>query len=305
MTDRKENLIAQVTSIALGKLALWEKPVVGVSLGPAFPELADRFDHQIFLLFGELRRHLEQFSVESLTQEFLLKKDGRFRLADPHGLSFGIAKKIAGLHAKQPAWFISGWHVRASELNVGYWRAFSSCSLAALSLLSVGLDPRKVTYDALFGYYGYSEEQDAMLYFFEDRYEAIANGLGLDPDSQGLNVDFGEFFSWTNNVGFSLDIRFRRMLKEKYKNSVAVPNSQHRVKAEDSSSNKMHFSRYKYHAKLLYAVAVEKFGLDDPRKISTAAKSIQHCAELRGQPASLAPIRHLLETGHRLCKEEE
>lgn len=306
MTDSKNEVISKVISNALGELAHYKEPVVRASIGPSFPEIAEHFEEQRVLLCDELRKHLELFSIEDLNQDFLRKgNNGRFRLNDLLGASFEFVSRIENLRRKQPAWFISGWHVRAHEVDVTYWRAFNRCSLAELTILSIGLDPRKVTYDALFRHYAHSNEQDLMLYFFEDQYEAIANGLGLDPDNQDLNVDLGDFFTWAKNVGFVLELRFRRMLREKYRDPIVLLNAKQDQQSDRNDGDKLHGSRLNFHAKIIYSMAVGKFELDDPSKFGAVAKAIQNCAQLQGQPGSLKPIRDLLELGYRLCKDEE
>ena len=180
---------------------------------------------------------------------------------------------------------------------------YSTCSLAELNVLSVGLDPRKVAYDALFRRYGHSNEQDEMLYFLEDRYEAIANGLRIDPENQDAPADMELFFHWTQEVGFQLENRFRRMLREKFKRSSSIQKRDVNKSNNILQQERLHRSSYNFHAILLYSMAVEKFGLDDRSKIPQAIKRIKNCAELQGQTASRKPIQDLLETGCRLCEE--
>jgi hypothetical protein len=94
-------------------------------------------------------------------------KDGKRRLHDPKGIHYLIVKRIEKLKASEPAWFICGWHVPKYEADVAYWRAYSRCSVVQLTLLSVGLDPGMVGYNALFKRYGQSEDTNKMFHFIE------------------------------------------------------------------------------------------------------------------------------------------
>jgi hypothetical protein len=212
-----------------------------------------------------------------------------------------MVAKIVALKNRKPAWFIAGWHVKELELDVPHWRAFSRANLVELTLMSVGLDPRKVGYDALFKRYGRSTEQDTMLYFLEDQYEAIANGLALDPDRETADVDMEEFYRWAKRVKFRLDERFRRLLRDKYNvgsSDKAVTEVQHPSHTQQPKA--LHKSSYNFHAQLLYAMAVEKYGVIESADLSSIAKKIQSIGELQGQTPSVRPIKQLLTKGHEL-----
>lgn len=305
MTDTKQAKKMEVISRALGDMAQYEPPDAKPSIGPSFPDIAEDFKEQHLALCEKLDAHLEPWTVEGLQAEFLTKgPNGFYRLEDPHGLSCELVQQIIQLRSQKPAWFISGWHVKPHEVDVGYWRAFNSCSLPELTLLSLGLDPRKITYDALFTHYGHSDAQDQMLYFVEDVNEAIANGLNVDPDGD-QKVDLRVFDVWRKSVGFSLENRFTRLLREKFRSAAGAAKVERAKREETRDARQMHANRYNFHAKLLHSIAVEKFGLGKDREISSAAKAMQLCAELQGHNVSRAPIVRLLETGQRMHIAEE
>ena len=302
MDDSKDVIIEKIIDDALGDLADWQNPIALPSIGPKFPELADQFQDDVWSMRQELREVLEPQSVETLTNRY--RKDnynGAKTLRDPKGVDFLTVQKIKTLSGRRPAWFIAGWHIKELELDVPYWRAFSRCNLVELTIMSVGLDPRKIGYDALFKRYGHSTEQNKMLYFLENQFEAIANGLMLDPEDEKSGVDLEEFYRWARKVKFKLDDRFRRFLREKYGD---VPSEATGVEKEQPSPPKrpstLHRNSYDFHARLFYAIAIEKFGMTGIGDLARAAKKIQSAAEFQGQTPSLLPIKQLLTRGHEL-----
>jgi hypothetical protein len=304
-TNPKSMLIEELIDDALGHLADWKKPISERSIGPQYPHLADEYCVDIESIKHDLRVMLAPWSEDELVKRF--QKDnynGCRVLRDPKGTSFLTVKRILALQAREPAWFISGWHVKALEIDAVYWRAFSSCTLPELTLMSVGLDPRKVNFDALFERYGHLGLQDKMLVFLEDQYEAIANGLGVDPDDERASISLSEFYTWVMQVKFKIDGRFRALLRDKFANETgAAEKISPKVAVRDSKP--LHKSSYNLHAKLIYTMAVEKYGFKSLKDVGRVAKRIQHDAELLGQTPSIRPIRLLLTRGHELCTAEE
>jgi hypothetical protein len=298
MTRLASDLIDEIMTEALGALKEWEKPVAKPSVGPAYPEIADRFDVELTELRQGLIKKLVGLSVQELQENFLVRRHSRkYPLNDMSSIHFELVNHIVKLQRTMPAWFISGWHVAELEAEIPYWRSYTQCSLAQLNILSVGLDPRQVGYDALFQRYGHSEAQDSMLEFLEDRYEAIANGLGLDPNDQEAVAGLEAFYDWSTQTKFRLEARFQRMLRDRFQSNRTGPKPIASNNNLPSRPEALHGSRYDFHAKLIYAIAVEKFGLTDERSIGRTAKAIQNCTELQVGTASLQPIRQLLKRG--------
>lgn len=303
--DSKSMLIEEIIYDALGHLADWQKPIVKKSIGPQFPQLADEYCAEIQAIKETLREMLDPLPQEALTEGFQTKNyNGRRLLRDPNGTSFQIVNRIKSLESREPAWFISGWHVKAVELDAAHWRAFSSCTLTELTLLSVGLDPRYVNYHALFKRYGHLDPQDKMLGFIEDQFEAIANGLGIDPENEEVVVELSKFYAWTKKVIFKIDSKFRTLLREKF-NNLSDETASPLPKPGSEELKPIHKSSYNLHARLLYAIAIEKYGMKGLSDIGRTAKKMQGDAELQGQTPALRPIRLLLKKGHELSSTDD
>jgi hypothetical protein len=302
IADSKDVLIKKIIDDALGDLADWQKPIALPSIGPKFPELADQFHDDVLNMRQELHEILESQSVETLTNRYRNDNyNGAKTLRDPKGVDFLTVRKIKTLLGRKPAWFIAGWHIKELELDVPHWRAFSRCNLLELTIMSVGLDPRKVGYDALFERYYHLTKQDKMLNFLEDQFEAIANGLSLDPDDEKSSVDLEVFYRWARKVKFKLDDRFRRFLREKYGD---VSSDATAAEIEQPSPlqrpSTLYRNSYDFHARLFYAIAADRFGMASIDDLGHAAKKIQSAAELQGQTPLLRPIRQFLTRGHEL-----
>lgn len=303
--DQKEILIKEIIDDALGNLADWKKPTSQKSIGPNFPKLADAYYDDIQTIKQSLIKMLEPWPEEELVKRFQENNyNGRRLLRDPDGTSFLIVNEIQALKDREPAWFISGWHVKAVEFDVAYWRALSSCALPDLTLLSVGLDPRKVNFDALFQRYGHLDPQDKMLGFLEDQYEAIANGLGADPDDDKKKHDLLSFYTWVKQVKFKISARLRTMLREKFPDNPDTASATS-TKVTSQEPKPLHKSSYKFHAILVHSMAVEKYGLKSLAEVGRVAKKIQHDAELQGHTPAIRPIRTLLTKGIELAKTDD
>jgi hypothetical protein len=303
--EQKEVLMKEIIDDALGDLADWKKPSSQKSIGPNFPELADAYFADIQAIKQTLSEMLKPWPTEELIKRFQEKNyNGRRQLRDPEGTSFEIVTKIQLLKEREPAWFISGWHVKAVEIDVAYWRALSSCTLPDLTLLSVGLDPRKVNFDALLRRYGHLDPQDKMLGFLEDQYEAIANGLGADPDNEERKHDFLTFFKWVKQVKFKISGRLRTMLREKFPDEPDAASATS-TKVISQKPKPLHKSSYKLHAILIHSVAVEKYGLKGLADVGRVAKKIQHDTELQGHTPAIRPIRTLLTKGIELAETDD
>ncbi|MBB3994746.1 hypothetical protein GGR95_002394 [Sulfitobacter undariae] len=290
----------EIVDDALGDIADWKKPKSEKSIGPQFPKLADAFHADIQAIKQELYVMLEPWPAEELSKRFQEKSyNGQRLLRDPEGTSFEAVNKIRMLKAREPAWFISGWHVKAVEIDASHWRAFTGCNLPELTLLSVGIDPRKVNFDALFKRYGHTTPQDQMLQFIEDQYEAIANGLGVDPDDEERKHDLLTFYTWVKQVKFKIDARFRALLRDKFSDEPDIaPPTIPMVTVRNNTP--LHKSTYKHHAILIYSMAVEKYGLKGLPDVGRVAKKIQHDAELQGHRPAIRPIKLLLTKGIEL-----
>jgi len=117
--DQKENLMKEIIDDALGDLADWKKPTSQKSIGPNFPELADAYYDDIQVIKQSLLKMLEPWPAEELIKRFQEKNyNGRRLLRDPDGTCFEIVTKIQQLKERKPAWFVSGWHVKAVEIDV-------------------------------------------------------------------------------------------------------------------------------------------------------------------------------------------
>lgn len=158
-------------------------------------------------------------------------------------------------------------------------------------MLSLGRDPRKTTFAAVMTHYGRSGPGDRVLYFLEDRYNAIADGLGLDRNDEDSMIDA---------FSVSVDERFRRMFNERRKRLAdAAP----KLPVEPSATvgriieKPLHGTSARTHAKIVVAMARQKYKLVGAADIGKAVKAIQHDGDLLGLNVDQKIIRALLKNG--------
>jgi len=295
--SNQNDLVDRIIAEAFEHLDEWRRPTSLKSVGPAFPEVYPRFEEQLCLLRQDIRRALSLYSVEELRSEYPNSLTAAFNpLFDPDGRHGRLAKRLAKLKKTAPQDFVGGWSVKGKELDIAHWRGFTSFSLAEATLLSVGRDPRLTNYDSVFQGYGRSEEADELLYFLEDRYEAIANGLGVNPEDSTTRVDAGRLIGWILYARVQVDERFRRMVLAQRRMKSNLPNPV-AAALPGPDSGPLHRSSLKIHARMITAVAITKYGLTDERGIRRAATSIQNDADLLGLGFDERVLINLLRLG--------
>lgn len=224
-------------------------------------------------------------------------------LFDQHGRLSHLAKALARLKAKVPQDFIGGWSIKGKEIDTQYWRGSQTYTLSEAALLSVGLDPRKVNYDALFTTYGRYIEADEALYFLEDQYELIAKGMDANPQNQADTIDADRFFNWVKAYNVRIDERFRRLLNDRLKSRTSL-----RVTADPQTptvgDKPLHRSSWDLHARIITAMAVTKYGLKRANQIGGVAKAIQNDGDLTGLNFDIKALRQLLRAGFRVYEAE-
>lgn len=296
MTAANVGRVNQIVDHALEDLATWTPPRPLESLGPSFPEICDGFLVKVSDLRRDMVATLITYPLQSLEMDYpAVANPKRNPFFDIHGRHAGLAKRLKQLKDAIPQDFLGGWAIDGKATDLPHWRGFQSYSLAEATLLSVGRDPRLTSFDYLFTTYGRYDEADEMLYWLEDRHDAMANGLGLDPDDSTQRVDVDRFFAWVEASGFRIDLRFRRMLKERQKRAGG---SKSELKITPKQVERpLHKSSWNLHARIITAMAITKYGLENDGKIARVAKAIQNDAACEGLGFDLKPLRLLLRAG--------
>jgi hypothetical protein len=298
MSISKHDLIATIITAALENLADWQAPKPMGGAGPEFPGLHQDFAEQLATLRADLAAALQCYSIEQLASDYPASRTAsRNPLFDPHGRHGRLARRLAKLKTAAPGDFDGGWGVEGKEVDVAHWRGFASYSLAEAALLSVGRDPRHTNFHAVFKCYGRSEQADEVLYFLEDRYEAIANAFDLDADDPTAKVNADRFLDWVKDHSVRIDERFRRMLRERQNRSTGAeerPTPAEQIPAQDKP---LHGSSRKTHARIILAMARSCYGLEGETNIGKVAKAIQRDGDLLGQNFDAAVVRDLIRAG--------
>lgn len=208
-TRTKDDLVAEIIEFALEDLATWRPPTSRQSVGPTSPEIFERFFQELRKLRGDLADELRHIPEDRLCKEYPATVTPAFNpLFDRHGPHSDLAMQLANLKRRAPPDFAGGWAIKEKQIDLAHWSAQASYSLAETALLSVGRDPRTTGYSAVCRAYGRTDEADDALYFLEDLYESIANGMGLNPATEETRVDAGQFLDWVETHNVRIDVRF-------------------------------------------------------------------------------------------------
>lgn len=295
--------IDRIIRFAMGPLAEWRRPSTLKSVGPAFPEVFDRFEADLVVLRRDLHRMLTTWSqVEDLNSAFP-DSEAFNPLFDVHSRHGSLARRLARAKSDMPPDFVGGWSVKGKEIELGHWRGIPAFTIAEATLLSVGRDPRTTGLDGLFRQYGHSTEADELLYFLEDREEQIARAFGLNPDDRVAVISAADFLRWVNECSIAIDDRFRRMLRDRWTDS--PDETMARPVLIDPNDQVVHGTSRKAYARLVTSIAIQKYGLTQERDIGKVANKMRDDADLAGLSVQAKPIRDLLRIGWCLLPSKD
>lgn len=295
--------IDRIIRFAMGPLAEWRRPSTLKSVGPAFPEVFDRFEADLATLRHDLHNMLTSWSrVEDLSSAFPASEAFN-PLFDAHSRHGSLAWRLARAKSDVPPDFVGGWSVKGREIELGHWRGIPAFTIVEATLMSVGRDPRKTGFDALFRKYGHSTEADELLYFLEDREEQVARAFGLNPDDRVSVISAADFLRWVDEASLSIDDRFRRMLRERWADS--PDDTIVRPVSVDPNDQAVHGTSRKAYARLVTSIAIQKYGLTQEREIGKVANKMRDDTDLAGLSVQAKPIRDLLRIGWGLLPSKD
>lgn len=291
-----QNRIEKIIKRNLEDLAGWERPDVKKGLGPYFPDVFDEFEADLNAATSHMRQVLSKASEDELTAEFDFQPYSfQNKLTHIQGAhDFTFARRLKTMKERKPAWFAGGWNVASKRGGFAQWCKRESLTLNEVALLSAGIDPSETDFDKVFLEYGKDSRTDEVLYYLEYVYDSIARGLNLDLDCP-KTVPLLEIYAWIKSNRFSIDPMFRKALDTRFKGNAL--SETFRVGTGRSGEKSMHGATYKLHARILFAIAKSKFGLEDAAQISRVAREIERAVHLEGMTAEPKLIRGLLWGG--------
>ncbi|QYK39828.1 MAG: hypothetical protein KF887_10100 [Paracoccaceae bacterium] len=298
--DERADLIQRIIDGALGPLAQWRRPVSHPSVGPAFPEVFDRFEQDISQMRTALENRLALWSMAELGDiQIESEAPGLNPLFDKGGRLSRLAADLQRLKNHVPADFLGGWSVGGKEIDLPYWTAFQSVALDEAVFLSLGREPRKANIDAFWARYGQSDEEDTMLYFLEDRRELIANAMGCDPESGKGRVVLKSFLDWVEETRLPIDTGFHQALRTRFLPEGGSSGAEAMPPAPvGNPDNRMIESRERNSlAKLITAMAIDGYNFDPKTPRSHVPKKLEGIAALLGLEITADTIRKYLRLG--------
>jgi hypothetical protein len=296
----KTTRIESIIDFALEDLSTWKAPQSLKSIGPVYPEAYKQFQDALDAFKVDLRTHLGFLTAAELEGDFPQTTTGALNmLFDPDGQVGFLARRLVRLKKTVPADYIGGWAIKGMAIDQAHWRGMSHFTLSEATMLSMGRDPRKTSYGPVMRHYGRSPQENTILYFLEARYEAIANGLGLDAADEHCTVDADTFYGWIEAFSVSVDERFRRMMNDRCKR---LAQNAPKVVEQGAAGGlvkdqRLHGSSRRVHARIVVAMARTKYGLKDSEGIGKVVKAIASDADFAGLGVDSKVIRQLLKTG--------
>lgn len=300
MSEPPRELVDRIVARQLGDLLVWEPPTLKRGPGPFQPEVFSEFRARRDDLVKDLTNLLRLLPEGDLRGAYTLDPSARSNpLGETCGRHPSMAKRIVKIRAEVPPWFAGGLNVAHKKADLGYWYSYASYSLPEATLLSVGLEPRSVNYSSLFEAYGLDTRIDEVLYFIEDRYEAISRGLGVTPDTDE-RVESERFLDWLVSKKVKADAKLLKLAKLPRTPARAAapepPLASPTIQTPVSREAKLHGHSLKLHARIIAAMAVAYLRLDK-RNIVQVAKKVSDAVELQGLTADRAQVKSLLAAG--------
>lgn len=299
-TEDKNGQIRQIVEGALGELAHWQRPVSLPSVGPAFPEVFDRFERELSETRAAIEERLALWSKSELDSIVPQSEAPRLNpLFDPQGRLGSLAIALRSLKSRIPQDFVGGWAVAGKEVDLAYWSSFSTVSLEDLVFLSLGRDPREANLVLACKTYGRSDEGDTVLGFVEDRLELIANAMGVDPKNTEARIPLRAFLDWIEETHLPIDTAFHVALRARYHPEPVATSS---VSPEQQSNHQLTLEAIDPRersslVKLVAAMAIDGYGYDPEARQSPIPKQIETAVLLQGLDLNVKTIRKFLREG--------
>lgn len=295
----RDELIDGIILFALEDLVTWSEPLPLKNIGPSYPEEFRKFTDKLEAFKADLRTHLRMLTLQELQNDFPRTTTAAFNLLfDDFGRAGHLAQRLARLKKDRPMDCVGGWAIKGREVDQPHWRGMACYTLAEAAMLSLGRDPRETTFAAVMKHYGRSDPGDRVLYFLEDRYNAIADGLDLDRNDEDAMIDADRFYDWIDTFSVSVDERFRRMINDRRKRlAEAAPKLPLQPTVRRLLEKPLHGASARAHAKIVLAMAMRKYGLVGADGIGKAVKAIQADGDFLGMNFDQKVIRALLKDG--------
>ena len=272
----------------LGNLATWQVPSILQTVGPYEPEVFEAFEKRRRELADAVRNRLRNYSDEQLTE----LTDGK-RRDQPETLNLWRSFLCAGIEQLKhriPPWYAGGLGHPDFAADFGYWCKMPSFSVAEVTILSVGVEPRhleKMLIDKTVKRTEIERSWPALQFLFR-RYDQLKRKF--DPQSFGWKFHPIDFLAWAERVDFESSPQFLSLLK-KYHSTAE------RSGAANHASNKPDRREIDSIVQLFAAMAIETYGYVPNQKRSPVPREIAEMAATMGLEISDDTVRKYLRRG--------
>lgn len=296
-----EDLIAKILMRTLNELSDWVPVKLMPGVGPQHPQVHFEFEIKLQAYRENVRSMLARKPIEELRSDYLKSSENVHNpLTQPHGAHFQLCKELNCLKKICPPWFGSGWSEQGHLLDVGYWIAATTLSINEAALLMVGVDPRKVNYEALFGGYGNDVRTDEILYFLEDCFEILVRRFG-DPDDGPVKIDLGVLCEWISLSGLRVSPELQAIVQRRLGSAQGTKIKQTAVEGPVV----LHGHTRAMFQRLLLVVAIKKYGLLRLADAGKVAKAMVEESYFLGFSLDKVTIAKHIRAGFSQLSEDE
>ena len=296
----KRELIEEIIRRTLDDLADWNPPRLLPGIGPQYPEIFQEFAERKSSYCAKVRELLARKTVEQLRSEFLKDFGSAFNpLLQLKGIYFDYAKELDRLRKSLPPWFAGGWSVDRFRLDAAYWVDASSITISEAALMFVGLDPRKVQYEALFDGYSLDNRTDEVLYFLEDRFELLVRRFG-DPDEDKVSISLAELCHWIAQENITVSYELSEIVKRKGSNA----DSSGRKSGATDFDKPLHARTRLMFQRVLVIAAIDAYGLRARKDSARVAKLMVSAGDFLGFHLDTKKLARQIRAGFAQLDDE-
>ena len=276
-----QNLVRQTMSVP----RIWDGKI-SKTVGPFDPKLLSgwsRFAESNIANAVDALRDLSGIDIERASGDETSAEWGKaWTMIEPFHLKLD--------RLRNTPWFGAGVGCQGYQMDYGYWAPMAMLSLNEAFCLSVGVEPKFLSIDAV------QRVADPNLAlcsgkvtkFLLDRHEQLRRRFDAAATNE-LIISTADFSAWLYEFNMEVTTEFRRRFLKRFGPA--------RLGASDETPGKIEQREVKSVIKLLTLMAVDKYGYDPKMNRNGAAAKLARIAELEGVQLSRDTISKYLRRG--------
>lgn len=286
----REERTEQIIQTLFGELYYATEVRTVKNIGPYKPRMLESLARVMKTYIVEVREIINSMSDSEFEKGFALREP--FSEFSIQKLS-SFKAQVEKLNFKSP-WWLAGLGHPDYEADFKYWSMISDLNLREAVCLTLGVSPTGFSDEILNKFaqnFDSRSGNNTISLFVGRRYELLRrkfNPLGLDD----LIIPMSELKSWVVEVELEVPEKFNEIILKNRTGAYLNPPSPKETCADRRELNSI--------AKLITAMAMEKYGFDPDRPRNPASSKIKSAAALAGLELSEDTILKYLKLGAAL-----